>query len=513
MSVTQYIGARYVPFFAEPLAWDITKQYEPLTIVYYQGNSYTSKQAVPANIDIANEDFWAITGNYNAQIEQYRQEVTTYDNRITANTTSNTNQDAQLAGTSNSGLKTLIDANTNSNTNQDAQLAGTANSGLKTLIDTNTSNITINASDIGTLEGQIAGTSNSGLKTLIDSNTTAINNLSSEVALNNVYSGKKSIGFGDSNMKGVSTGTSESDCAYHQICDFLGCTYDNRGVNGARIMTSYTGSEGTVLGQINAASADSDVRLVVIIGGINDYHYETYNYWTFSSSINATLDAAINKFTNADICLIWDQGKQRPGSRMLRYQECIQRKANYSRTRKIVCVPTFDISFGGNSYYASQNHWNAAACSMVAQRACAYLVGGSPIRGLVFRESVNPKEVTGAHAVVEATPILDSCSIIQHADVFLSANMRYNDSATIPSFRTLFELPMGFTQNLGSSDKYFYGGVVNRSNTFTYNARQFTNNWESVTDNPIVTIRNVGDWAWPNADAGFEFTQTLIPWS
>ena len=134
MSVTQYIGARYVPLFADPLAWDITKSYEALTIVYHQGNSYTSRQAVPAGIDITNDAYWALTGNYNAQIEQYRAEVQTYDDRITANTSSNTSQDAQLAGTASSGLKTLIDANTASNTAQDAQLAGTASSGLKTLI-------------------------------------------------------------------------------------------------------------------------------------------------------------------------------------------------------------------------------------------------------------------------------------------------------------------------------------------------------------------------------------------
>lgn len=72
MSVTQYIGARYVPLFADPIDWDNTRQYEPLTIVYYQGNSYTSKQAVPTGVDISNTDYWAITGNYNAQIEQYR---------------------------------------------------------------------------------------------------------------------------------------------------------------------------------------------------------------------------------------------------------------------------------------------------------------------------------------------------------------------------------------------------------------------------------------------------------
>lgn len=86
MTTTQYIGARYVPLFSEPLEWDIKKEYEPLTIVYHAGNSYTSRQAVPADIDITNEEYWALTGNYNAQIEQYRKEVAQYDARITANT-------------------------------------------------------------------------------------------------------------------------------------------------------------------------------------------------------------------------------------------------------------------------------------------------------------------------------------------------------------------------------------------------------------------------------------------
>ena len=85
MSVTQYVGARYVPLFNEPLDWDITKEYEPLTIVYYAGNSYTSRQAVPKNIEITNEKFWALTGNYNAQVEQYRKEVRAQDARITSN--------------------------------------------------------------------------------------------------------------------------------------------------------------------------------------------------------------------------------------------------------------------------------------------------------------------------------------------------------------------------------------------------------------------------------------------
>lgn len=84
MAVTQYIGARYVPLFADPLEWDASKAYEPLTIVYYQGNSYTSKQAVPVGIEITNTTYWAITGNYNAQIEQYRTEVQNISTAVNA---------------------------------------------------------------------------------------------------------------------------------------------------------------------------------------------------------------------------------------------------------------------------------------------------------------------------------------------------------------------------------------------------------------------------------------------
>lgn len=75
MSVTQYIGARYMPLFAEPAEWDNSRAYEPLTIVLYKGNSYTSKQSVPIGVSIDDTVYWAETGNYNAQVEQYRIEV------------------------------------------------------------------------------------------------------------------------------------------------------------------------------------------------------------------------------------------------------------------------------------------------------------------------------------------------------------------------------------------------------------------------------------------------------
>ena len=88
MAVTQYIGARYVPKFYVNSdgteEWRTGVEYEPLTIVTYNGNSYTSKKPVPSNIGNPsdNPSYWASTGNYNQQVEAYRQEVNTYKSAV-----------------------------------------------------------------------------------------------------------------------------------------------------------------------------------------------------------------------------------------------------------------------------------------------------------------------------------------------------------------------------------------------------------------------------------------------
>lgn len=82
----QYVGARYVPIFGrrdeETCGWDSSAPYEPLTIVTHQGDSYTSRQYVPDGIDIHDTRYWVETGRWNAQIEQYRQEVLRFQDQI-----------------------------------------------------------------------------------------------------------------------------------------------------------------------------------------------------------------------------------------------------------------------------------------------------------------------------------------------------------------------------------------------------------------------------------------------
>lgn len=88
MAVTQYIGARYVPKFFENSdgteEWRSGVEYEPLTIVTYNGNSYTSKKPVPSTAGNPSSDseYWASTGTYNAQVEIYRQQVEAYKTEV-----------------------------------------------------------------------------------------------------------------------------------------------------------------------------------------------------------------------------------------------------------------------------------------------------------------------------------------------------------------------------------------------------------------------------------------------
>lgn len=79
----QYIGARYVPKFYEnsqnPLSceWEANVNYEALTVVVYMADTYTSKKRVPLTVGNPrdNAEYWALTGEFNAQVEQYREEV------------------------------------------------------------------------------------------------------------------------------------------------------------------------------------------------------------------------------------------------------------------------------------------------------------------------------------------------------------------------------------------------------------------------------------------------------
>ena len=82
----QYVGARYVPIFGrvgeDTVEWDDGAPYEPLTVVMHLGVSYVSRRYVPQGIQITDTDYWVETYRFNAQVEQYRQEVLSFQGQI-----------------------------------------------------------------------------------------------------------------------------------------------------------------------------------------------------------------------------------------------------------------------------------------------------------------------------------------------------------------------------------------------------------------------------------------------
>ena len=69
--------------FADPLQWDITKQYEPYIIVmdYPSNSSYISKKAVPSGVEISDTEYWEFIGAFVVDQELFRDSLNPIANK------------------------------------------------------------------------------------------------------------------------------------------------------------------------------------------------------------------------------------------------------------------------------------------------------------------------------------------------------------------------------------------------------------------------------------------------
>ena len=165
MSERVYIGARYVPLFMGE--WDNTKSYEPLSIVSNDGNSYTSRQAVPVGIDIDNTVYWAMTGVIDAQVGALSNRMDAAESDIDAL--------EGVVGDSSAGLvKDVAD-----NSSDIAALQATVGDSSAGLV----KDVSDNTSDITVLQAAV-GDSDSGLIKAVTDNANAIDALETTVGDN-----------------------------------------------------------------------------------------------------------------------------------------------------------------------------------------------------------------------------------------------------------------------------------------------------------------------------------------
>lgn len=83
--VREWIGPRIIPVFADNVQWDSNTNYEPLMMVQNAGETFMSRQYVPAGAPLPDTstgqestNYWVHMSNWNAQVEAYREEVMNY---------------------------------------------------------------------------------------------------------------------------------------------------------------------------------------------------------------------------------------------------------------------------------------------------------------------------------------------------------------------------------------------------------------------------------------------------
>lgn len=77
--ITNFVAINSVKY-ANPIIWDITRQYETNTVVLdNSGNAYLSVQPVPAGVSLDREEYWTKIGNFSALWDSVRSAITPYD--------------------------------------------------------------------------------------------------------------------------------------------------------------------------------------------------------------------------------------------------------------------------------------------------------------------------------------------------------------------------------------------------------------------------------------------------
>lgn len=407
MGVRQYIGSRYVPIFGRPgegsILWDNSKPYEPLTIVLYQGNSYTSRQYVPIGIDIHNESFWALTGNYNAQVEQYRQEVRAFDGRITANATA-IEEEATARAEADTALQTAIDNEVTARTNADSALQtaidneatarAEADTALQTAID---NEVTARTAADTTLQGAInaeataRATAVDTLQTALNTETTArteadaaldarIDELEPVVLDHMIFIGDS---YGTGYQPNAAALTNNIPTLVNRyLAENL--TLHNYCVNATGFITLSNGANFATQLQQAIAEAENDgwtssVKYVVVMGGRNDSASTT----NAAESANALFSGIHDAFPTAKVyyAYLWDAYRRPTTNQIINYRTYIE-QASLNNVITDALSPSWGLLnrdiFSQNGPYAGDDiHPNQSGASFYAQCLVEMMHGGN----------------------------------------------------------------------------------------------------------------------------------------
>lgn len=395
----EYIGMRYITKFADPIQWDDTRQYEHLTVVQYQGGTYVSKQPVPVGIPITDTNYWLYWADFNAQIEQYRQEVRAMDGRVTQAESDAGDAleqvgtvadyvaaiEAILAGYAEGDtVKGDVSALQTAIGNVDAKI-GTLPDGETDVVSYVGGEVQVINTDLDGIDGRIDNI-NSTL-TGFDPQNTVKNYVDTEIA--SLSTRKKMLVIGDSLSGSTYVAANSRWCvllaarlnADLYVFQANGAGFAEPGVGGKTFQTLVADAHAST--QFN----DEDIDYVFIFGGTNDIS-ETMLPSGIAGAFDDTLTAARQYFTNAKLYICsttarYDHLKLVSANRHGEvYQlKAWRNRASFASVGAILLPLTFVLGFN-ESYYvggASDHiHMNASGHQRVAN-AIWDMMNGIPV--------------------------------------------------------------------------------------------------------------------------------------
>ena len=492
MAVTQYIGARYVPLLADPLEWDNTRSYEPLTIVTYQGDSYTSRQYVPVGMSISNESYWAQTGNYDGQVEAYRQETQRVSDALSSveSTAGTAASDAESAlakiGTgfdSTDTVRAAVDGLSGKiGTGFDStDTVRAAVDGISSEIGTLPAGVTDIGSELGSLVGDIDAieTTLTGfdathqVKAYVD---TAIASVETQLT-------KHAVFIGDSFS--TTTFVSSSNRWCYKVARAIHMTPHIYADNGAGFLRQ--GNNGynfnDLAGQAASDSSftNSDVHYVIVLGGLNDLRSE-YIGTAFTTGVQNVIDTCRTAFPNAQIVICgvnaWSDGFTWVGAynqgnlwAEIKIQDTIR---TYAERVSFVGM-SWCLGFNENLYSGNPPHPNSAGHIVIANWILSYLFGsgiGRSISGITVYGSDNTEVgVMTIHAradvqeiVLNLTDVAGASNTIHDDYNILGENQFIIQGLTLNTSSITEKAFVGVRQSTGIKTVYYGYGRLTRVN-------------------------------------------------
>lgn len=390
--VREYVGMRYLTKFADPIEWDDTRQYEHMTVVQYQGATYVSKRAVPVGVQITDTNYWLYWADFNAQLEQYRQEVRAMDGRVT--------QAESDAGNALEQVGTVADDVAAIEAILSGYAEGETVKADVSMLQTAIGNVDAKIGELPSGQTNVVGYVESEVQTTdqrldgIDATLTGFDSTHQvktyvDDAIAGITTRKKMLVIGDSLSGSTYVAANSRWCvllaarldADLYVFQANGAGYAEPGVGGKTFQSLIADAH------TSTQFDDADIDYVFIFGGTNDIS-ETMLPSAISGAFDDTLNAARQYFTNAKLYICsttarYDHLKLVSNTRQGEvYQlKAWRNRASFAATGAILLPLTFVLGFNESYYVGGPSdhiHLNATGHQKVAN-AIWDMMNGIPV--------------------------------------------------------------------------------------------------------------------------------------